>query len=761
MNHPTQNVAEGMNSPPARSESLEQGGAEPSRGRRWTQTVEAGGRLARLTLWTGLGLGVVTLLLALWGRHYVFARIESTYLEVQQRTSADQARRIAQLLEQELAAGVPAATVQRHLQDTLSRSPYDETGFLCLLDGEATVICHPDASALGMKVPFAGAAMVPAGGTGATEWIFGQEYAGDTHLVVRHAVRGVPWQVSVHANYRAIEHRVTTLRDQVTRTALPIFAGFVVLGTIAARLVGRKYERRIEEANHSLEGKVEQRTAELAQTSSYFRQIIEAAPSAFFICDATGVIYNANRHALRLTGRSPAELVGVSIATLWDWVEPPAGRAVTVNGDGLRIREARLALSGGGERHLHVFTSIIKLEARQEALFVVQDVTELKLLEREFQQAQKMEAVGQLAGGVAHDFNNLLAAIMGFAEIARLQSSEPAVIRRLEQAVAACQRAGRLSQQLLAFSRKQVLTPRAARLPDLMDEGRKVLERVLGEGIAIFTFHDPDSWALHIDPMQFEQVLLNLAINARDAMNNQGTLYLRSRNVPAGSESGDNNRCLLADCVCLEVEDTGPGIPLEIQARIFEPFFTTKEVGRGTGLGLASVQGIVQQHGGHIELRSTPGKGAKFSLFFPRYVGPLESEPGRGSAGAVPSGNAKLLVVEDEEALLDSLCGLLEQQGYRCTGCSSREAALERLSAERDFDVVLSDVVMPGMPLQEFVTHVSSLSRAPRLVLMTGYANDRSLGVAETAGIPVLCKPFPVEQLTTLLTTPTTKAPVT
>ncbi|MBI2516470.1 MAG: response regulator [Opitutae bacterium] len=742
------------------SKSLLQAGVDLLRGRKWAQTVEAGGRLARLTLWTGLGLGAVTLLLALWGRHYVFARIESTYLEVQRRTSADQARRIAQLLEQELAAGVAAPTVQRHLQEGLSRNPYDETGFLCLLDEQATVLCHPDPGVLGMKVPFASTAMVAGGGPGAGEWIVGQNYAGDTHLVVRHAVKGAPWQVSVHANYRATQQRVGALRHQVTLAALPIFVGFIVLGTIAARLVGRRYERCIEEANHSLEQKVQQRTAELAHTSVYFRQIIDAAPSALFICDTGGGIRSANQHALRLTARPLAEIIGLQIDTLWRWVESPAGRAKPVNGDGLRIREAKLAPGGGAMRDLQVFTRVIQLAAEQEALFVVQDVTELKTLEREFLQAQKMEAVGQLAGGVAHDFNNLLAAIMGFAEIARLQSSEPAVRERLDQAVAACRRAGQLSQQLLAFSRKQVLEPQVARLPELIDEGRKVLERVLGEGIGITAEHGTAPWSLHIDPTQFEQTLLNLAINARDAMSGQGRLYLRSRNVPAGSESGDNNRCLLSDCVCLEVEDTGPGIAPEIQDRIFEPFFTTKEVGRGTGLGLASVQGIVQQHGGHIELRSAPGQGARFSLYFPRYVGPPEStDESEAPASAAVSRQQRLLVVEDEPALLESLCGLLEARGYLCTGCTEREAALEWLSRGLPFDAVLSDVVMPGMSLAEFLRRVADTGTPPRLVLMTGYASGQSLDAAEAARVPVLRKPFSIDQLSTLLTAPATSAP--
>ncbi|MBI2511930.1 MAG: response regulator [Opitutae bacterium] len=724
-----------------------------------SQALEPKMRLTRLTLATGLALTVATLLVVLLGRAYLLERIGETYVEVQRHTAADQARRIALLLERELAAGEAPGAVQRRLQESLSRSPYDDAGFLCLLDDRATILCHPELAAIGMRVPFAAGPAAPASG-GRAELLTGQDYAGDTHLVVRHRVTGAPWQVSVHSNYRAIEARARSLRDRVTVAALPLFCGFIVLGTIAARFAGRNYERQIEGMNRTLEEKVRQRTAELADTSAYFRQIIEAAPSALFICGTDGKIRSANRHALRLVDRPFAELMGMAVDSLWRWAPSQLAHAHRTPPDGLRLREAQLAAADGRIRELHVFTCVIQQRDEAEALFVVQDITELKTLEREFLQAQKMEAVGQLAGGVAHDFNNLLAAIMGFAEIARLQSSDPPVIRRLDQAVAACQRAGRLSQQLLAFSRKQVLEPQVVLLPDLIDEGRKVLERVLGEGIAIATEHETSPWSLHIDPTQFEQALLNLAINARDAMNGQGTLRLRSRNVPAGSASGDNNRCLLSDCVCLEVEDTGPGIPPEIQSRIFEPFFTTKEVGRGTGLGLASVQGIVQQHGGHIELRSAPGRGARFSLYFPRHHGAAESATKTENATAIAGARNRLLVVEDEPALLDSLCGLLDQHGYRCTGCATREAALDSLSREPDFDVVLSDVVMPGMSLAEFMPRIMDRTHPPRLVLMTGHASGHSLDGAEAAGVPVLRKPFRIEQLSTLLASPAAMRPL-
>lgn len=721
-------------------------GADP---RSWAHTVEAGKRLGRLTLWTAAGLAAATGLVALWGRNMVFQRIEDTYTKVQLKTTTDQAHRIARLLEQELAAGVPPTTVRRHLQESLARSPYDEAGFLCLLDDKASVLCHPNETMIGTQVPFS--AGTEAGGGGQGVWLTGQTYAGDTHLVVRHPVAGVPWQVSVHSNLDVMRDRVTTLRRQVTLAAVPLLAGFVVLGTLAARLAGRAYERKIEDTNRNLEAKVAARTSDLVAAVRHHQEIIDAAPSAIFLCDATGAIRRANTQASHLVGRPVRSLLGLLANSLWSWQDRPVSLPDTTP---QAARAAHLTGPDGSERHLHVFTRALNKEKGGGTMFVVQDVTALKTLEREFQQAQKMEAVGQLAAGVAHDFNNLLGATLGFTELARMQSSEPVVRERLQQAVAAIQRAGRISQQLLAFSRKQVLEPQVAELPALVEETGKVLERVLGEGIELEICHDRPAWRFKVDPTQFEQVLLNLAINARDAMEGRGRLFLRTHNVPAGTDNASRDRCLLADCVCLEVEDTGPGVPPAIQARIFEPFFTTKEAGRGTGLGLASVQGIVRQHGGYIELRSEAGRGARFAVFFPRHED--LANPGGGSLPpvAVMGRGQRLLLVEDEPALRESLCALLESRGHACVSCGTRTEALARLADGSHYHAVVCDVVMPGASLTQFLAEARRHAPAIRVVLMSGYATGAALEEAKAANAPILRKPFTIEQLTTVLAVP-------
>lgn len=705
--------------------------------------------LGRLTMWTFTGLLVTTLLIVFLGRDLVSQKIETAYVDIQSKTAADQAQRIAQLLGQELASGVPASLVQQSLQESLSRSPYDDAGFLCLVDEDATVICHPDVNSLGMKVPYLTQSEIPDNAVNGSEWIHGQGYAGETHLVVRHQVIGMPWQVSVHANAQTLKDRAMELRNQVTSAILPLLAGFVILGTFGARVAGRVYERRIEEMNRGLEEKVTERTVELETASHYHREIIEAAPSAIFLCDEEGIIRRGNSQAEQLTSKKNGDLAGHRVDELWTW-EDGVERSDALVSSG--AREAKFVASDGRERQLHVFTRTLPLKQGSEVMMVVQDVTELKTLEREFLQAQKMEAVGQLAGGVAHDFNNLLGAIMGFTELARFQSSDPEVNTRLTQSVEACKRAAKLSQQLLAFSRKQVLEPQVGTLPDFINETSKVLERVLGEEVDIQIHRQKMPWETRLDPMQFEQVLLNLAINARDAMQGRGHLVIRSFNTPAGTEIAQGSRCLSKDYVCIEVEDEGPGIPADVLRNIFEPFFTTKPTGEGTGLGLASVQGIVQQHGGHIDVRSELGGGTCFSIYFPRNQGASTTKPAieRGPIPGTGQGQ-HVMLVEDDPSLLDSLCGLLKASDYACTGFSSRQEALDRLQMAGAYDVVLCDVVMPGVSLSSFLLSVKTLAPEARIVLMSGYATGKTLEEAKAAGVPILQKPFTMDQLSAVL----------
>ncbi len=704
-------------------------------------------RLGHLTLLTFLVLFSVTMVIALWGRSYALDRIERAYIDIHGKAASDQAYRIARLLEQELEAGVPAETVRRHLQESLSRNPYDEAGFLCLLDDAATVLCHPDLAAVGMQVPFTGEF------TGSLELLKGQAYAGDTHLVSRHPVEGMPWQVSIHSNYGVIKQRLEALRDQISLAALPVLGGIVIFGTLAVRSVGRRYERRIEDANRDLEAKVASRTAELLAASRYHQEIIEAAPSAIFLCDRERRIVEANGQAAALTGVPVESLSGRGLDEFVAF-DPAVGTPPGSPQEGTVAREAKLKGVEGTERFLHVFGNEIRNRSGSELMFVIQDVSNLKTLEREFLQAQKMEAVGRLAGGVAHDFNNQLAVVMGFVDLARLDNPGAAVRSRLDQAIAACRRAARVCQQLLTFSRKQAFQPEVCTLPGLLDESRKMLDLLVGAEIEVRVSHEGGPWEARLDASQFEQALLNLAINARDAMAGRGRITLRSRNLPAGRPVGAAGNGLDADHVCLEVEDAGPGIPAGLQQRIFEPFFTTKPVGKGTGLGLASVMGIVQQHGGRIELHSEVGKGSCFSLLFPRHRGPAATVATGTERGMPASGRgARLLLVEDEPHLNESLCELLSAVGFDVRGALSRNEALEMLGRNEAFEFILCDVVMAGASLGHFLAEVGKSSQAPRVVLMSGFADEEILAEARQHGIPVLGKPFTLNQLTAVLTT--------
>ncbi len=368
------------------------------------------------------------------------------------------------------------------------------------------------------------------------------------------------------------------------------------------------------------------------------------------------------------------------------------------------------------------------------------DITERKKRESEFgemeirfRQSQKMEAVGQLAAGVAHEFNNLLQALMSRATIARLKAVRPEVLKLVSEMETQIRHGAVLTQQLLAFSRQHPLQKEELDLREQVDKAIALLRHLLPENIGIVLEAAPERLSMEGDGGQVQQVILNLAINARDAMPEGGTLTLRSARI--------------GDQIVLEVEDTGEGMNEATRAHIFEPFFTTKEVGKGTGLGLAVVYGIVEQHGGHIGLRSSPGEGSRFQVFFPMISegsNPLIETP--QESAAVPIAGGRVLLVEDEQAVRDGIAMLLELTGYEVTVAGSAEEALET-PMEPAPDVLLSDVTLPG--LGGFVLGERLCGRWPALkvIMMSGY-------MPEGAGRPdwkLLQKPFEIEQLASLL----------
>jgi len=381
---------------------------------------------------------------------------------------------------------------------------------------------------------------------------------------------------------------------------------------------------------------------------------------------------------------------------------------------------------------------------------IVRDVTDQRHLESQFRQSQKMEAVGLLAGGIAHDFNNLLTAIGGYAELL-LERLEPGDPRR-EHADAvkrAGARAASLTRQLLAFSRRQVLQPRVFNVNELVGEMSSLLRRVVGEDVEVVMKPSPALGTVRADPSQIEQVLMNLVVNARDAMPRGGRITIRTENVEIDPSYGGGVAPAAGAYVALCVSDTGIGMDDVVRARIFEPFFTTKPVGKGTGLGLSTVSGIVEQSGGHVEVESLLGSGTTFRVLLPRYEGAAIPEgPALPDPSPVPR-RATLLVVEDEPSVRELACEILEAEGYEVLAASDGREALDAATrhAER-IRLVITDVVMPQMGGLELVENLSGVLPEASVVFMSGYSESVVRGEARFApGAGFLQKPFTPAEL--------------
>jgi len=378
------------------------------------------------------------------------------------------------------------------------------------------------------------------------------------------------------------------------------------------------------------------------------------------------------------------------------------------------------------------------------------DVTENRILEDQLRQAQKMEAVGRLAGGVAHDFNNLLMVIGGHGELLRDEAKgAPLVSKHAEAILKAADRAGMLTRQLLAFGRKQVLQPKILDANAVVQETGKLLRRLIGEHIELVFSLDPNLGRVKADPGQLEQVIMNLAINARDAMPNGGSLTIETSNAYLDEEyQRERPAVAMGDYVLLALSDTGSGMDEKTRAQIFEPFFTTKERGQGTGLGLATVYGIVKQSGGYIWAYSEPGRGSTFKVYLPLVRDAADALPvARGES--LPRGTETILVAEDEVGVRELACGFLVSQGYTVLEARGSEHAL-RLAEENParIHLLLTDVVMPGLRGTELAERVLQMNPAVRVLFVSGYTDDAIVhhGILE-AGTHFLSKPFSREAL--------------
>ncbi len=390
----------------------------------------------------------------------------------------------------------------------------------------------------------------------------------------------------------------------------------------------------------------------------------------------------------------------------------------------------------------------------EAAIVYALDTTEQRVLEVQFAQSQKMQAIGQLAGGVAHDFNNVLTAIIGYSDLllASHRPTDPS-FQDIMQIKQNANRAAGLVRQLLAFSRRQTLRPQVLALNDVLAELRILLARLLGEKVSLEVVHGRDLWFVKADINQFEQVVINLAVNARDAMPDGGTLTVRTRNLSEADVATFGEAALpAANYVMIEVQDTGTGMEPEILDKIFEPFFSTKEVGKGTGLGLSTVYGIVKQTGGFVFVKSRIGEGSVFQILLPQHVPVEEAVPEKTAdapaAQADMTGHGTVLLVEDEDAVRAFGARALASRGYTVLEAASGVEALAIVEEGAEIDLMVSDVVMPEMDGPTLLRELRARKTTFPVIFVSGYAEEafkKNLGEDETFGF--LPKPFTLKQL--------------
>jgi two-component system, cell cycle sensor histidine kinase and response regulator CckA len=437
---------------------------------------------------------------------------------------------------------------------------------------------------------------------------------------------------------------------------------------------------------------------------------------------------DVNVRLAELSGYKREEMIGRTAAELSLWDKPEAAarwQEALRRHDVVRDQEAKLRTQAGSVREVRVTLSPIKLGSQVHALMLVQDVSERALLERQLRQAQKMEAIGQLAAGVAHDFNNILTVIQGHAGLLQhQQKADGAQTKSLQEISNASTRAATLIRQLLMFSRKQVMQFRHLDLNEILRNAIKMLERLVGEHVQIDFQPQTPLPSIHADSTMLEQIAMNLAVNARDAMPNGGklTIITSAETVQRDPTPLDPER-RDGQFVCLRFQDSGVGMDTEVLCRIFEPFFTTKAVGKGTGLGLSTVFGIVRQHLGWLEVESKPNQGTTFRIYFPASVRPAEKTEAPEEK-VLCRGRETVLVAEDEDALRQMVAEILRTQGYTVLEASSGVDALEVWQhASRPVDLLMTDMVMPGGIMgRELAERLSGQNPRLKVIYTSGYS---------------------------------------
>jgi len=489
--------------------------------------------------------------------------------------------------------------------------------------------------------------------------------------------------------------------------------------------------------------RIRQSVAALTRSEDRFRRMIELAVDAIFLLEADMTISDVNQHACDMTGYTKEELRG----------KPPSFllSAEELERTPLRFDRLQLGMAITNTRSVsRKDGTVVPVEMKSGMMpdgrfqSIARDISERIRLTEQLQQSQKLESIGRLAGGVAHDFNNLLTIINGYCEmmLRTTEASNPDHGRLLQIAKAGA-RAADLTHQLLVFSRKQVIQPRPFNLNSEIADSEKMLGRLLGEDIELMTVLDPALGNVMADPGQMQQVLLNLAANARDAMPKGGKLLIETRNAEIETSRDLPENLSSGRYIQLAVSDTGMGMDEPTRAQVFEPFFTTKPQGQGTGLGLSMVYGIVRQSKGWIRVYSEPGQGTTFEISLPRTDALPHTQPAVPPPGVELHGSETILVVEDQVEVRRFACNVLRTFGYRVLDAADGPEAIRVVhTVGEPIHLLLSDVVMPGMGGRELAVQLRALNPKLRVLFMSGYADDgMQRGVLEP-GIAYVSKPF-------------------
>ena len=494
---------------------------------------------------------------------------------------------------------------------------------------------------------------------------------------------------------------------------------------------------------------------DLQRSEGNFRSLVTNAPYGICRCNAQGILLSANPALVSMLGGESEGLVGTNLANLY----ADSQQWFTL-ADQLRSQRPFQGLSAEwlrkGGASLAVRLSGRAIPGEKQAMFFelfAEDVTENRILEAQLRQAQKMEAVGRLAGGIAHDFNNLLMVISGYCEfLIEAVGSDPALRGPAREIARAADRAAMLTRQLLAFSRKQMLAPKVIDLNAVVTENLTMLRRLIGEDIDLIMIPGCNLGSVKADPGQIEQVIMNLAVNARDAMPHGGRLTIETANVTLDEGYAHlHSEVTPGEYLLLAISDTGAGMDAETQSRIFEPFFTTKGA-KGTGLGLSTVYGIIKQSGGYVWVYSELEKGTAFKIYLPRVT--AAGEPVAISAQAwstAATGHETLLLVEDEVTLRELVRQYLQNQGYVVLEAASTAAALQISNSHASpIHLLLTDVIMPGMNGRELAQRITSSRPAMKVLFMSGYTENAigHNGLLEP-GLNLLQKPFSLPALKT------------